>query len=123
MPKPRVVWKRKLSLEDKAPFDVGIEFTEVEEDNKTTPSLNFCATLYITYRRRDNDEKIVYGYGCVCVLTSRFIVFYADALLSKYPDPEEVIKHPLGTESIKIGMAKETGRSHLGKPDEIGGRG
>lgn len=42
----RVVWKKKISLEDRAPFDFGIEFTEVEEDNKNTFLKFFCDLLY-----------------------------------------------------------------------------
>jgi hypothetical protein len=32
--KAKVIWKKKISLEDAAPFDCGLEFTEIEEDNK-----------------------------------------------------------------------------------------
>lgn len=35
------------------------------------------------------------------------------------PNPEEVIRHPLGTESIKIGMTKSEVESQWGKPNEI----
>jgi len=44
--KGRVVWKRKLSLEDRAPFDVGIEFSEIEEDNKNTFLKFLCDLIY-----------------------------------------------------------------------------
>lgn len=33
--------------------------------------------------------------------------------------PDEVIKHPLGTESIKIGMTKQEVESVWGKPDDV----
>ena len=42
----KVVWKRKLSSEDGAPFDVGIELDEIEEDNKNTFLKFLCDTLY-----------------------------------------------------------------------------
>jgi hypothetical protein len=35
------------------------------------------------------------------------------------PNPEDVVNHPLGTESIKIGMAKEQVESLWGKPSQI----
>ena len=44
--KGEVIWKKKISLEDRAPFDFGIEFTEVEEDNKNTFLKFFCDLLY-----------------------------------------------------------------------------
>ncbi len=35
------------------------------------------------------------------------------------PSPEEVLRHPLGSDPIKIGMTKEEVESIWGKPDEI----
>ncbi|MDD5427731.1 MAG: hypothetical protein PHI58_00650 [Candidatus Omnitrophica bacterium] len=35
------------------------------------------------------------------------------------PNPGEVVKHPLGTESIKIGMSKAQVESIWGKPSQI----
>ena len=35
------------------------------------------------------------------------------------PAPDDVARHPLGTESIKIGMTKDEVESLWGKPDEI----
>ncbi len=35
------------------------------------------------------------------------------------PNPEEVVKHPLGTESVKIGMTKQEVESQWGKPNDI----
>lgn len=35
------------------------------------------------------------------------------------PNPEDVVKHPLGTESVKIGMTKQEVESLWGKPDEV----
>lgn len=45
--KGRVAWKKKISLEDRAPFDVGIEFTEIEEDNKNTFLKFLCDHIYM----------------------------------------------------------------------------
>ena len=35
------------------------------------------------------------------------------------PNPQDVMKHPLGTESIKVGMTKEQVESLWGKPSQI----
>ena len=42
----RVVWKKKISLEDGAPHDCGIELTEIEEDNKNTFLKFLCDLMY-----------------------------------------------------------------------------
>jgi hypothetical protein len=44
--KGKVVWIKQLSLEDGAPFDVGIELTEIEEDNKNTFLKFLCDLIY-----------------------------------------------------------------------------
>ena len=44
--KGKVVWKKKLTLEDSAPYDVGVEFTEIEEDNKNTFLKFLCDLIY-----------------------------------------------------------------------------
>ena len=41
------------------------------------------------------------------------------SLLRTVPSPEEIIKTPFGTESIKIGMTKKQVESLWDKPDEI----
>lgn len=42
----RVVWTKKLSLEDGSPSDIGLEFTSIEEDNKNTFLKNLCDLIY-----------------------------------------------------------------------------
>jgi hypothetical protein len=44
--KGKVIWVKQLSLEDGAPCDVGIEFTEIEEDNKNTFLKFLCDLIY-----------------------------------------------------------------------------
>lgn len=44
--KAKVVWKKKLTTKNGAPFDIGCEFTGVEEDNKNTFLKYFCDLLY-----------------------------------------------------------------------------
>lgn len=54
--KGKIVWKKKLSLEDKAPYDVGVEFTEIEEDNKNT-FLKFLCDLIYNLQKENKDVK------------------------------------------------------------------
>ena len=44
--KGKVVWIKQLSLEDGAPYDMGIELTEIEEDNKNTFLKFLCDLIY-----------------------------------------------------------------------------
>ncbi|MCX5686005.1 MAG: PilZ domain-containing protein [Candidatus Omnitrophica bacterium] len=41
-----VIWKRRLSLEDKSPFDIGIEFGEIAEDGKNSFLKFLCDFIY-----------------------------------------------------------------------------
>jgi len=45
--KAKVIWKKKLSTENGAPYNIGCEFTKVEEDNKNTFLKYFCDLLYM----------------------------------------------------------------------------
>lgn len=44
--KAKVVWSKRISLEDGSPSDVGLEFIDIEEDNKNTFLKNFCDLMY-----------------------------------------------------------------------------
>ena len=44
--KAKVVWKNRVSLEDGSPFDIGLEFTDIEEDNKNTFLKSLCDLMY-----------------------------------------------------------------------------
>src|SRR3989338_160665 len=44
--KGRIIWKRRISLEDNAPYNVRVEFTEIEEDNKNTFLKFLCDLIY-----------------------------------------------------------------------------
>lgn len=50
--KGKVVWKKKISLEDRSPSDFGIEFTAIEEDNKNTFLKFLCDLIYDVSRVR-----------------------------------------------------------------------
>ena len=51
----RLVWKKKISLEDGAAYDCGIELTEIEEDNKNTFLKFLCDLIY------DAGEELIAG--------------------------------------------------------------
>ena len=53
--KAAVIWKNKASIEDGSPYDVGCEFTKIEEDNKNTFLKFFCDLLY--EQAREIDKK------------------------------------------------------------------
>jgi len=56
--KGRVVWKKRLSLEDKSPFDIGIEFSEIAEDNKNAFLKFLCDFIYnLPEEKRDAKNK------------------------------------------------------------------
>lgn len=50
--KGKAVWSRKISTEDAAPFEVGVEFMQIEEDNKNTFLKYLCDLIY-------NETKII----------------------------------------------------------------
>jgi hypothetical protein len=52
--KGKVVWIKQLSLEDDAPWDVGIELTEIEEDNKNTFLKFLCDLIYNLPKESEN---------------------------------------------------------------------
>ena len=52
--KGKVVWIKKLSLEDDAPCDIGIELTEIEEDNKNTFLKFLCDLIYNLPKESEN---------------------------------------------------------------------
>ena len=53
-------------------------------------------------------------YAAILTLAS----FYGCSAI-QVPDAEDVISHPLGTESIKIGMSKQQVESIWGKPNDV----
>ena len=44
--KGKVAWQRRTSLEDKAPYDVGLEIVEIEDKNKNLFLKYLCDLLY-----------------------------------------------------------------------------
>ena len=42
----KLVWIKKLTLEDDSPYDAGIEFVRIEEDNKNTFLKFLCDLIY-----------------------------------------------------------------------------
>ena len=54
--KGKIVWRKRVSLEDGSPFDCGVEFTEIEEDNKNTFLKFLCDLIYTIKDERDNGK-------------------------------------------------------------------
>jgi len=54
--KAKVVWTKRVSLEDGAPSDVGLEFTDIEEDNKNTFLKNLCDLIYSISENRGKGK-------------------------------------------------------------------
>lgn len=52
--KGKVIWKKKLGLEDNALYEIGVEFIEIEEDNKNT-FLKFLCDLIYNLPKEGND--------------------------------------------------------------------
>lgn len=51
--KAKVIWQAKTSLEDNAPYDVGVEITEIDDKNKNYFLKYLCDLLYeSTYKAR-----------------------------------------------------------------------
>ncbi len=56
--KGKIMWEKKLSLEDNAPFDVGAELIDIEEDNKNTFLKFLCDMIYnLPKETRDAKNK------------------------------------------------------------------
>ncbi len=56
--------------------------------------------------------------AALTVLSAGLVILPGCAAI-EVPNPEEIVKHPLGTEAIKIGMSKHEVESLWGKPDQI----
>lgn len=54
--KGKIVWRKRVSLEDGSPFDCGVEFIEIEEDNKNTFLKFLCDLIYDIEKERDNGK-------------------------------------------------------------------
>jgi len=55
--KGAIMWKKKISLEDSSPFDFGVEFIEIEEDNKNTFLKFFCDLLYTISKEPEHANR------------------------------------------------------------------
>lgn len=61
-------------------------------------------------------KKLKYAF-LLCILAGLIALCGCSAI--EVPSAEDVISHPLGTESIKIGMTKQQVESIWGKPTDI----
>ena len=56
---------------------------------------------------------------CITLIITPLAILLHGCSAIIIPNPDEVIQHPLGTESIKIGMTKQRVESLWGKPDDV----
>ncbi|MDO8524872.1 MAG: hypothetical protein Q7S07_00085 [Candidatus Omnitrophota bacterium] len=63
----------------------------------------------------NGSKALIAAIGAI--LTSALILCGCSAII--IPNPEDVVKHPFGTESIKVGMTKEQVEALWGKPNQI----
>jgi len=54
--KGKIIWKKKVSLEDLAPSDCGVELIEIEEDNKNTFLKFLCDLIYDIGKDADSGK-------------------------------------------------------------------
>ena len=67
-------------------------------------------------RKKINNSKT--AFTALAVILGSLLLFGGCSAII-IPNPADVVKHPLGTESIKVGMTKEQVESIWGKPSQI----
>ncbi len=55
--KGKVVWTKRVSTEDSSPKEVGVEFAEIEEDNKNTFLKFLCDLIYSQTKKMESGQK------------------------------------------------------------------
>ena len=80
--------------------------------------------LFIIYLRREEmqrakraDHPMPAAALLAVLLTASIFLYGCSAII--IPNPQDIVKHPLGTESIKVGMTKEQVESIWGKPSQV----
>lgn len=53
----KVAWTRRLSTEDGSPYEVGVEFIKIEEDNKNTFLKYLCDLIYNQTKIMEQDQN------------------------------------------------------------------
>ncbi len=56
--KGKVIWSKKISEDDAAPFEVGVESVRIEEDNKNTFLKYLCDLIYNETKIMEHGRKI-----------------------------------------------------------------
>jgi len=62
-------------------------------------------------------SSLIKNLNFVLILSAIPLICGCNALT--IPSPDDIIKKPLGTESVKIGMTKDRVESLWGKPDQV----
>lgn len=55
--KGKTIWSKKVASEDTAPFEVGVEFVQIEEDNKNTFLKYLCDIIYNETKAMERSRK------------------------------------------------------------------
>lgn len=71
----------------------------------------------MTYQRSRNMIRRVDAAAALTAIVT--VLIFSGCSVLTVPTPEVIIDHPLGTESIKIGMTKQQVEDLWGKPDDI----
>lgn len=59
------------------------------------------------------------GHAAIAAILTMGIFLTGCSMVETVPTPGDVIKHPIGTESIKIGMTKAQVEEIWGRPDDV----
>lgn len=59
------------------------------------------------------------GFAATLVIGLVLAVLMSGCSAIMIPNPQDVVKHPLGTETIKVGMTKEQVESLWGRPSQV----
>ncbi|MBL7071770.1 MAG: PilZ domain-containing protein [Candidatus Omnitrophica bacterium] len=55
--KGKIVWSKRISIEDGSPKEVGVEFLEIEEDNKNTFLRFLCDLIYGQTKKMEQGNQ------------------------------------------------------------------
>jgi len=69
-------------------------------------------------RKVKRADRPASGIAILAIFLMSAVFFYGCSAIV-IPNPEDVVKHPLGTESIKVGMTKAQVESIWGKPSQV----
>lgn len=66
---------------------------------------------------RINEIKVFRNFAVVSIGIASVVLTGCAAIVP--PNPDDVVRHPFGTEAVKVGMTKNEVESLWGKPDDV----